>query len=124
MASLQELLADEGFESTKRTPARTHRNVKFKDREDSNIALPIYICHDRRSSLISPRTNLKTLSVLRLLQSTHHKNRTTIFEGQRFSSEAIKEKCYACFLRKKNHHLDDGILQIAELLLRAERLEG
>ncbi|KAI7999323.1 hypothetical protein LOK49_LG09G02861 [Camellia lanceoleosa] len=53
MASLQELLAEEGFERAKNT---SQRQVRFRDRsvalppdEPSNIALPIYICHDRKS---------------------------------------------------------------------------
>ncbi|CAL5410821.1 unnamed protein product [Camellia sinensis] len=48
-----ELLAKEGFERAKNT---SQRQVRFRDRsvalppdEPSNIALPIYICHDRKS---------------------------------------------------------------------------
>lgn len=160
MASLQELLTEEGFESTKRTPTKTHRKVKFKDRttfqEDSNIALPIYICHDRRSSLdfsknksrrpfssssssvhSSKRSNVKSIvevdiprrdepaidevairAVISILSG---------FVGQYLRDkdfrETIKEKCYACFVRKKNHNSDNGIFADMELAIESiERL--
>ncbi|MCE3216028.1 hypothetical protein HAX54_004496 [Datura stramonium] len=144
-------------ESTGRTPARTHRNVKFKDREDSNIALPIYICHDRRSSLdfsknksrrpFSSTTSSVHSSQKSNVKSTHVEGNITRrdepaideiairavisiltgFVGQysrdRDFREAIKEKCYACFLRKKNHHSDDGIFADIELAIESiERL--
>ncbi|KAL3344855.1 hypothetical protein AABB24_024014 [Solanum stoloniferum] len=159
MASLQELLADEGFESTKKTPARTHRKVKFKDREDSsNIALPIYICHDRRSSLDFSKTKsrrpfLSTTSSVHSSQKSNVKSTHTHVEGNiprrdepaideiairavisilsgfvgQYSRdkdfrEAIKEKCYSCFVRKKNYS-DDGIFADIELAIESiERL--
>ncbi|KAF3649092.1 hypothetical protein FXO38_17847 [Capsicum annuum] len=157
MASLQELLADEGFESTKRTPARTHRKVKFKDREESSIALPIYVCHDRRSSLdfsknktrrqfstttssvhSSQKSNVKSTHVVE--GSNPRRDEPAIdeiairavvsilsgFVGQysrdRDFREAIKEKCYACFARKKSHS-DNGIFADIELAIESiERL--
>ncbi|KAK4710699.1 hypothetical protein R3W88_005212 [Solanum pinnatisectum] len=159
MTSLQELLADEGFESTKKTPARTHRKVKFKDREDSNnIALPIYICHDRRSSLDFSKTKSRrpfssTTSSVHSSQKSNVKSTHTHVEGNiprrdepaideiairavisilsgfvgQYSRdkdfrEAIKEKCYACFVRKKNYS-DDGIFADIELAIESiERL--
>ncbi|CAN4081888.1 unnamed protein product [Withania somnifera] len=156
MASLQELLADDGFERSKRTPARTHRKVKFKDREDSNIALPIYICHDRRSSLdfsknksrrpFSTTTSSVHSSQKSNVKSTHLEGniprrdepaideiaiRAVIsilsgFVGQysrdKDFREAIKEKCYACFVGKKNHS-DNGIFADIELAIESiERL--
>ncbi|XP_055804246.1 putative E3 ubiquitin-protein ligase LIN isoform X2 [Solanum dulcamara] len=83
MASLQELLADEGFENTKKTPARTHRKVKFKGREDSNnIALPIYICHGRRSSLdFSKNKSRNTTSSVHSSQKSNVKSTHTHVEG-------------------------------------------
>ncbi|XP_049383779.1 putative E3 ubiquitin-protein ligase LIN isoform X1 [Solanum stenotomum] len=159
MASLQELLADEGFESSKKTPARTHRKVKFKDREDSNnIALPIYICHDRRSSLDFSKTKSRrpfssTTSSVHSSQKSNVKSTHTHVEGNiprrdepaideiairavisilsgfvgQYSRdkdfrEAIKEKCYACFARKKSYS-DDGIFADIELAIESiERL--
>ncbi|CAN4080329.1 unnamed protein product [Withania somnifera] len=156
MASLQELLADDGFESTKRTPARTHRKVKFKDREDSNIALPIYICHDRRSSLDfsknKPRRSFSTTissvhsSQKSNVKSTHvegnipRRDKPAIdaiairavisilsgFVGQysrdRDFREAIKEKCYACFVTKKNHSYNRIFADIELAIENIERL--
>ncbi|XP_073279983.1 putative E3 ubiquitin-protein ligase LIN [Primulina huaijiensis] len=49
MASLHKLLSEEGFQRQKwRKP---QKKVKFKDvhAQEESIALPIYICHDRRS---------------------------------------------------------------------------
>ncbi|XP_075497774.1 putative E3 ubiquitin-protein ligase LIN isoform X1 [Primulina tabacum] len=49
MASLHKLLSEEGFQRQKlRKPPK---KVKFKDvnAQEESIALPIYICHDRRS---------------------------------------------------------------------------
>ncbi|TMW98184.1 hypothetical protein EJD97_004375 [Solanum chilense] len=153
MASLQELLADEGFEKTK----KTHRKVKFKDREDSNnIALPIYICHDRRSSSLDfSKTKSRrpfsttTTSSVHSSQKSNVKSTHTHVEGNitrrdepaideiairavisiltgfvgQYSRDkdfrkAIKEKCYACFVRKK-----DGIFADIELAIESiERL--
>ncbi|XP_016474567.1 putative E3 ubiquitin-protein ligase LIN [Nicotiana tabacum] len=160
MASLQELLTEEGFESTKRTPTKTHRKVKFKDRttfqEDSNIALPIYICHDRRSSLdfsknksrkpfssssssvhSSIRSNVKSIVEVSIPRRDEPAIdevaiRAVIsilsgFVGQYLRDkdfrETIKEKCYACFVRKKNHISDNGIFADMELAIESiERL--
>ncbi|XP_058214377.1 putative E3 ubiquitin-protein ligase LIN-1 isoform X1 [Rhododendron vialii] len=51
MASLQELLSEEGFEKGKFL--KNQRRVRFRDRnkrpENEFITLPIYICHDKRS---------------------------------------------------------------------------
>ncbi|XP_060193469.1 putative E3 ubiquitin-protein ligase LIN-1 isoform X1 [Lycium barbarum] len=160
MASLQELLADEGFENTKITPARTRRKVvKFKDREkqsNNNIALPIYICHDRRSSLDlsknkSRRPFSSTNSSVHSSQKSDVKSTVQVniiptrdepaidevairavisilggFVGQYLRDkdfrEAIKEKCYACFVRE-NDHSDNGIFADIELAIESiERL--
>ncbi|KAJ8549241.1 hypothetical protein K7X08_032948 [Anisodus acutangulus] len=155
MASLQELLTEEGFESTKRTPARTHGKVKFKDREDSNnIALPIYICHDRRSSLdFSKNKSRRPFSSTTSVHSSQKSNVKSTVEGNiprrdepaideiairavisilsgfvgqylrdKDFREAIKEKCYTCFMRNKNHS-DTGIFADIELAIESiERL--
>ncbi|CAK9147459.1 unnamed protein product [Ilex paraguariensis] len=49
MASLQELLAEEGFVGKKFL--KSQKKVRFRDRiaPQESVALPIYICHDRKS---------------------------------------------------------------------------
>ncbi|KAL0442349.1 UNVERIFIED_CONTAM: hypothetical protein Slati_1957600 [Sesamum latifolium] len=63
MASLHKLLSEEGFGQNSRKPKK---KVKFKDRsrqEDSSIALPIFVCHDRRSFDSSRQRAEKALSL-------------------------------------------------------------
>ncbi|KAL0398155.1 UNVERIFIED_CONTAM: hypothetical protein Sradi_2158800 [Sesamum radiatum] len=64
MASLHKLLSEEGFEG--QNSRKPKKKVKFKDRsrqEDSSIALPIYVCHDRRSFDSSRQRAEKALSL-------------------------------------------------------------
>ncbi|KAL5731526.1 hypothetical protein ACHQM5_004247 [Ranunculus cassubicifolius] len=56
MASLQQLLAEEGFEHRKKPPP------KLKNRRlthEKSVALPIYICYDRKSSDFSRQKSVK-----------------------------------------------------------------
>ncbi|XP_027088474.1 putative E3 ubiquitin-protein ligase LIN [Coffea arabica] len=57
MASLQELLVEEGFERQKDNIKSHQKKVKFRDRRarDESIVLPIYVCHDRRRSFDAPK---------------------------------------------------------------------
>ncbi|XP_010272313.1 PREDICTED: putative E3 ubiquitin-protein ligase LIN [Nelumbo nucifera] len=61
MASLQELLAEEGFQGGK-TP-KNRKPVKSRERitSDDSIALPTYICHDRKNFDSSKQTPQKSL---------------------------------------------------------------
>ncbi|KAL0363722.1 UNVERIFIED_CONTAM: hypothetical protein Scaly_1327400 [Sesamum calycinum] len=64
MASLHKLLSEEGFE--RQNSRKPKKKVKFKDRsrqEDSSFALPIYVCHDRRSFDSSRQRAEKALSL-------------------------------------------------------------
>ncbi|KAK6150203.1 hypothetical protein DH2020_017728 [Rehmannia glutinosa] len=50
MASLHKLLSEEGFE--RQNSRKPKKKVKFKDKtrqQQDSVALPIYICHDRKS---------------------------------------------------------------------------
>lgn len=63
MGSLHKLLSEEGFERQK--SQKPKKKVKFKDRsgQEESIALPIYICHDRRSFDSSRQRAEKALSL-------------------------------------------------------------
>lgn len=57
MASLQELLGEQGFERHKKHIESHQKKVKFRDRraQDESIVLPIYVCHERRRSFDAPK---------------------------------------------------------------------
>ncbi|KAH6756933.1 Pentatricopeptide repeat superfamily protein [Perilla frutescens var. hirtella] len=63
MASLHKLLSEEGFE--RHNSRKPTKKVKFRDRKkhQESIALPIYICHDRRSFDSSKQRADKACSV-------------------------------------------------------------
>lgn len=154
MASLHELLSEEGFEHQK--SPKTRRKVKFRDRrvQDESIPLPIYICHDRRrfdasskqrsekassingSSVFSSkrrgsesgRSNTKSIA-----EGTPRKDEPAIddaaikavisilsgYVGQysrdKNFRETIREKCYSCFVKRKNYSPDNGVFANMEL---------
>ncbi|XP_022715436.1 putative E3 ubiquitin-protein ligase LIN-1 isoform X2 [Durio zibethinus] len=78
MASLQELLTDEGFERGKllKNPKEISLRNRIAARPDESIALPIYICHDRKS-----------------LEKSKHKAEKTVFPNGSsvFSSRRVSD---------------------------------
>lgn len=65
MASLQQLLAEEGFERGHRQFTEGPKPMKLKDRtstDHDSTALPIYICHDLKSSDFSKKRSDKAVS--------------------------------------------------------------
>lgn len=65
MASLQQLLAEEGFERGHRQFTEGPKPMKLKDRtstDHDSIALPIYICHDLKSFDFSNQRSDKAVS--------------------------------------------------------------
>ncbi|KAH9795776.1 transducin/WD40 repeat-like superfamily protein [Citrus sinensis] len=65
MASLQQLLAEEGFERGHRQFTEGPKPMKLKDRtstDHDSIALPIYICHDLKSFDFSKQGSDKAVS--------------------------------------------------------------
>ncbi|KAE9461479.1 hypothetical protein C3L33_06592, partial [Rhododendron williamsianum] len=81
MASLQELLSEEGFAKGKFL--KNQRRVRFRDRnkrpENEFITLPIYICHDKRSFDSS-----KNKALERILPNGH----SVISSNRRSSSDS------------------------------------
>ncbi|KAL2494052.1 putative E3 ubiquitin-protein ligase [Forsythia ovata] len=79
MASLHELLSEEGFEHQRSLKSR--KKVKFKDRrvQDESITLPIYMCHDRRSFDSSSKQRGEKASSL---------NGSSVFSSRRRGSDS------------------------------------
>ncbi|KAK9267132.1 hypothetical protein L1049_009551 [Liquidambar formosana] len=89
MASLQELLAQEGFEREKFTPNR--KPVKFRDRftPDESIALPIYICRGRNSFNISNKKNNKKKNTDKAIPGSG----SSLFSSKRLGSDSERSNC-------------------------------
>lgn len=155
MASLQQLLAEEGFEGGR--ALKSQRKVKFRAREsqDESVVLPIYICHDRKSSdfskqrsngsslhsssrrrrrsLESGRSNLWSAAgetvagrdnepaidevAIRAMVSILSGYVGRYLRDQSFR-EAMKDKCYACFMRKKTES-DNAIFANIEMAIES-----
>ncbi|XP_052200755.1 putative E3 ubiquitin-protein ligase LIN-2 [Diospyros lotus] len=139
MASLQELLAQEGFERGK----FHRRRLRFRDRtrEDESTALPIYICHGRNghgnskdppAQIVSQRRGSSDSGRSRLSNSMSIAGEPAMDEvavravvsilsgyigqylrDERFR-ESIREKCFSCFTRR-NESSDNGIFANMEL---------
>lgn len=79
MASLHELLSEEGFEHQK--SLETRKKVKFRDRrvQDESITLPIYICHDSRKFDASSKQRSEKASPI---------NGSSVFSSRRRDSES------------------------------------
>lgn len=104
MASLHELLAEEGFENGKFTAnqrkfrSRDRRQIPLPDHDQHNIALPIYICHDWKSfdsssskhkpnKTILPRKGSSVFSSKRASSDSGRPNSISIEEGARRKDE-------------------------------------
>ncbi|KAG8385135.1 hypothetical protein BUALT_Bualt03G0010300 [Buddleja alternifolia] len=141
MASLHKLLSQEGFERQKSRKPR--KKVKFK--EQDSIALPIYICHDRRSFDSSRQkaenaASLKDSSVCSsrrrgsgseisyprqdepAIDDVAIKAMISILSGytgkylvDKNFRKNIREKCSSCFDKRKNKHSDNQIFAHMEI---------
>ncbi|KAB1222142.1 putative E3 ubiquitin-protein ligase LIN-1 [Morella rubra] len=78
MASLQELLAEEGPKLERGKFSKNRRSEKLRQRREphESVALPIYICHDRQSFDISKEKTKKTAA----------KNGSSLFSSKRVGS--------------------------------------
>ncbi|KAK2979264.1 hypothetical protein RJ640_009674 [Escallonia rubra] len=78
MASLQELLAEEGFKGEKFL--KSQKKVKFRDRTapDASITLPIYICRDKKSFDFSKNITKKAFS----------RNGSSVYSSKRGDTES------------------------------------
>ncbi|KAF9589810.1 hypothetical protein IFM89_028745 [Coptis chinensis] len=149
MASLQQLLSEEGFERRK----KTHPVWKTRITPDKSVALPIYICHDRRSFDFSKQKSVSrqgsstsifssvkgtSLRAEKILVSRNEleidevavKAVISILSGYigRFMKddgfrENIREKCYECLSTKVVATTSKGDDVIGKIVLGMEYVE-
>ncbi|KAJ9565032.1 LOW QUALITY PROTEIN: hypothetical protein OSB04_000998 [Centaurea solstitialis] len=141
MGSLSELLAKEGFTSNNKKKPKFNKTVVDHD----SIALPIYICRDRKtidppknnnkkktssSSLVSSRprrTSLSSASVSRrsdepAIDEVATKAWISILSGyagkylrDKRFRDSLREKCCSCLVRSTNAGSDNGVFANMEL---------
>ncbi|GLT53074.1 hypothetical protein SLA2020_263700 [Shorea laevis] len=137
MASLHKLLAEEALERGRFPNSRKPQKMKQKNRPDDPIKLPIYICHDRKTS---DRKNGSSVFSSKLEREN---TKSSVSKGSRRDEPAIDEvairavvsilagyvgrclndvsfretlleKCKSCLVRRKTEP-DNGIFANMEL---------
>nr|GLL29049.1 putative E3 ubiquitin-protein ligase LIN [Ipomoea trifida] len=78
MASLQQLLAEEGFEGGRALKTRSKVEFRARESQDESVVLPIYIWHDRKSSDFSKQRSSKGSS---LYSSSSRRRRRSLESG-------------------------------------------
>jgi hypothetical protein len=154
MASLQKLLAEEGFgrgKFGKYSKLPVKNIIRERSQAEESKALPIYICHDRKSSHHSERFIFSSSKTKRVgsVSERSNTNKTLMTEEPPIDPVAIKavisilsgyigryvkdsnfremlrEKCNSCLVRRKKQDPDNGIFANMELVIdNVDKLVG